>query len=236
MPTKKRPDWKTLVRRFWLAWGRPFLVVAVVLCTLRSAVADWNDVPTGSMKPTIMEGDRIFVNKTAYGLRVPFTRWWMAEWNGPQRGDIVVLTSPDDGTRLVKRVVGLPGDRLEIRANRLLINDLPADYEKIDPEVLRRADADILPGNLFAAERIDGQAHPVMVDPRGALNGFFPQVTVPPGHYFVMGDNRSNSRDSRVFGFVPRSHILGKSTAVVVSFDLDNYYLPRWNRFFRRLP
>ncbi|MHC4609747.1 MAG: signal peptidase I, partial [Planctomycetota bacterium] len=93
-------EWKTRLLKFWL-WVKPLLVVTVVLCTLRSAVADWNDVPTGSMKPTVLEGDRIFVKKLAYGLRVPFTDWWVRQWEGPRRGDVVVCFSPDTGERLV---------------------------------------------------------------------------------------------------------------------------------------
>src|SRR5690242_19161315 len=87
----------------------PFVFVARILCTVRSSIADWNDVPTGSMNPSILEGDRIFVNKLAYDLKVPFTTWHVAEWAGPKRGDIVVFFSPADDERLVKRVVGLPG-------------------------------------------------------------------------------------------------------------------------------
>src|SRR5664280_2814500 len=106
----------------WNEWIKSLLIVLVVVGAFRSAVADWNDVPTGSMKPTILEGDRIMVNKLAYDLKVPFTRWRLARWGQPQRGDIVVLFSPADGQRLVKRVIGLPGDLLSLRNDRLFIN------------------------------------------------------------------------------------------------------------------
>ena len=85
-------------------------------------MADWNDVPTGSMKPTILEGDRVFVNKLAYDLKVPFTTWHITEWSNPHCGDIVVFFSPKDGKRLVKRVIGLPGDTVELQNERLVIN------------------------------------------------------------------------------------------------------------------
>ena len=86
-------------------------MLALVMFSMRSSLADWYHVPTGSMKPTILEGDRVFVDKLAYDLKVPFTTWHLAEWSQPQRGDIVVFFSPKDGTRLVKRVIGLPGSR-----------------------------------------------------------------------------------------------------------------------------
>src|ERR1044072_7253680 len=115
------------VRHYWQKEIRPLLIVAVLLFAVRSSLADWNDVPTGSMKPTILEGDRIFVNKLAYDLKVPFTTWHLAKWSNPQRGDIVVFYSPHDGTRLVKRVMGLPGDTIEMRNDRFILNGKPVD-------------------------------------------------------------------------------------------------------------
>src|SRR5258708_33019386 len=96
-----------------------FLLMLLVICSLRSALADWNDVPTGSMKPTIEEGDRVVVNKLGYDLKVPFTTYEIAKWGDPKRGDIVVLFSPVDGTRLVKRVIRTSGDKVELRENQL---------------------------------------------------------------------------------------------------------------------
>src|SRR6266849_1150186 len=101
---------------------RVFMLVLLVVSSLRSALADWNDVPTGSMKPTIEEGDRVVVNKLAYDLKIPFTMIEVAKWSDPKHGDIVVLFSPADGVRLVKRVVGLPGDKIEMRENQLFVN------------------------------------------------------------------------------------------------------------------
>src|SRR5580765_3311532 len=99
-----------------------FAIMLLVICSLRSALADWNDVPTGSMKPTIQEGDRVVVNKLAYDLKVPFTTIEVFKWSDPQRGDIVVLFSPVDGTRLVKRVIAVPGDRVAMLNNQLYVN------------------------------------------------------------------------------------------------------------------
>jgi signal peptidase I len=128
-------DWRSRARHFWRNEIRPLLVLGLVLCAIRSSFADWNDVPTGSMKPTILEGDRVFVNKLAYDLKVPFTTWHLAEWANPQRGDIVVFYSPHDGTRLVKRVIGLPGDLLELRGDQLFLNGQPAEYSPLDAAV-----------------------------------------------------------------------------------------------------
>lgn len=235
-------------RRFWRGvwreWVRPFLVVIAVVFSLRSAVADWNDVPTGSMRPTILEGERIFVNKLAYDLKFPFTRLRLVEWSEPRRGDVVVLYSPaEGGQRLVKRVVGLPGDRLVLRNGRLLVNGEPAVYRPLG--AAERADLGIDNGTLDPDEHvlwetIDGASHPVAW--QTPAFGFAPAsrnwgpALVPDGRYFVMGDNRDNSKDSRVFGYVDRDLIVGRATAVVFSLDPDHYPSPRWHRFFQALP
>src|SRR4051794_2376136 len=117
-----RAKTKATLQGFWEEWVRPFATILLVLCAMRSSLADWNDVPTGSMRPTILEGDRIFVNKLAYDLKVPFTTLRLARWSEPARGEVVVFFSPANGDRLVKRVVGLPGDTVELRANQLWIN------------------------------------------------------------------------------------------------------------------
>src|SRR6266568_1067608 len=114
---------------WWRKEIRPLLILALVLFSIRSSLADWSDVPTGSMKPTILEGDRVYVNKLAYDLKVPFTTWHIVEWSNPQRGDIVVFYSPYDGKRLVKRVIGLPGDTIELREDNLILNGDPVVYK-----------------------------------------------------------------------------------------------------------
>src|SRR5580693_2563778 len=125
---KKTLTMKERWNQFLREDAKPLLVTALVLFAFRSAIADWNDVPTGSMKPSIMEGDRVFLNKLAYDLKVPFTTWHLAQWSNPQRGDIAVFYSPHDGARLVKRVVGLPGDTVELRNDQLIINGKPVQY------------------------------------------------------------------------------------------------------------
>ncbi len=216
-------------------WVKPIVVVLAVVGSLRSAVADWNDVPTGSMKPTILEGERIFVNKLAYDLKLPFTLWHLAVWGEPQRGDVVVLFSPADGRRLVKRVIGLPGDRIAMVDNHLVINGVPASYEAIDAAVAHRLISDSGGGSLVERERLDAMAHPVLFEEGYAPARSFRTVVIPAGHYFVLGDNRDNSFDSRWFGFVERDSIVGRATAVVVSVDTHHLWRPRWHRFLRAL-
>src|SRR5258707_4743278 len=116
--TTPKQKWTTFLRKE----AKPLLITLLVLFAFRSAIADWNDVPTGSMKPTIIEGDRVLVNKLAYDLKVPFTTWHIAQWDNPKRGDVVVFYSPADEVRLVKRVIGLPGDRIELKNNEVFVN------------------------------------------------------------------------------------------------------------------
>lgn len=222
-------------RHWWRKEIRPLLFLALVLFSLRSSLADWNDVPTGSMRPTILEGDRVFINKLAYDLKVPFTTWHIAEWSNPQRGDIVVFFSPHDGKRLVKRVVGLPGDTIELHANTLIINGSPVAYQPIVEEVLRDLAPADRAGRVFANEELPGQTHVVTGNPAAPAMRSFAPVRVPGGQYFMMGDNRDDSFDSRYWGPVARKEIVGRATAVVMSIDKKNYWLPRWQRFFTSL-
>ena len=161
----------------WTLWIMPALLAVVVILPLRSAVADWNDVPSGSMWPTILEGDRIFVDTLAYGLRIPFTTVWLRDWEAPKRGDIITFASPNDGIRLVKRVIGIPGDRIAMFAGTVQRNGVLLDEDL--PE-----------------ERASWTS--------------FPEYEMRPDEYFVMGDNRRVSVDSRDFGPVLESQVLGK--------------------------
>jgi signal peptidase I len=208
-------------RKLWSEWARPLLISALVLGSFRSAGADWNDVPTGSMEPTVVPGDRVFVNKLAYDLKVPFTTLRISEWSAPRRGDIVVLYSPADGRRLLKRVVALPGDTLEVKNHRLTVNGVAATY-------IRRADGSV-------HETLDGRTHAVSVSSPSGPGAFLSPIVLPAGQYFVMGDHRDNSFDSRFFGPVEGSQIVGRATAVVLSVDRDHHYVPRWGRFFTGL-
>jgi signal peptidase I len=209
---------------------RVFALMILIVSSLRSALADWNDVPTGSMKPTIQEGDRVVVNKLAYDLKIPFTTIDIVKWANPTRGDIVVLFSPRDGTRLVKRVVAVPGDKVEMRDNQLFVNgqlarQSPITFVSSDEQ----GPAYVLDENLY------GRMHKIMISPEiGATRSFGPLV-VPAEHYFVLGDNRDNSNDSRYIGFIERRRIVGEAVAVAFSLDRAHYFVPRFNRFFEGL-
>ncbi len=224
-------NWTTHLKNFWRAWGYSLFVALIIATSFKSAIADWNIVPTGSMKPTIIEGDRIFVNKLAYDLKLPYTTWHISEWGSPQRGDIVVFYSPANGMRLVKRVVGIPGDSITMQNNQLTINGEKIEYEPIKSN----NDPLCMDANQYI-EDLCGTRHPVMTIPqRPSLRSFGP-VTIPEGKYFMMGDNRDNSADSRYFGFVDRSQVVGQATAIVISLDIKNQNQPRWDRFFTKLP
>jgi signal peptidase I len=206
--------------------NRRFILFIFLMVIFRSGIADWNTVPTGSMKPTILEGDRILVNKLAYDVRLPLTSISLYRHADPQRGDIVVFDSHKADKRLVKRVIGLPGDVTELRHNQLIVNGKAAEYSLL----LKTADT------LYLSEAIAGSEHQIMLHAQyqNPLNSFGP-VQVPPNHYLVLGDNRDNSADSRVYGFVVRDEIIGRSRNVVLSLNYDNFYLPRAGRFFQSL-
>jgi signal peptidase I len=185
----------------WRRWLREITITAaftLVLLSARSSVADHYYVPSGSMLPTVEIGDRIFVNKTAYGLRVPFTRHSITEFAGPARGDVIVLDDPEeDGKTLLKRVIAVPGDRVAVHAGHIEINGAPVTVEhRIDGDHELLGDAD----HLVDFSRGGG---PDLDD-----------TTIPDDRYLVMGDNRGDSRDGRYFGLVERSAILGRAVRV----------------------
>jgi signal peptidase I len=216
--------------------NRSLLVFFALMLLFRSAVADWMVVPTGSMNPTIVEGDRILVDKNVYGWRVPFTTMRLTQGSDPRRGDVVIFDSPEDGLTLVKRVVGLPGDVIQMRDERLLINGQAIEYAPaeiaVDPDLPQTTRAQ---NHEYYAEKLSDAAHSIMVLPaRPAARSFGP-VTVPQDQYLVLGDSRDNSKDSRYIGFVPRSSIVGRAFGVAFSLDAERWYRPRLDRLFKAL-
>jgi signal peptidase I len=227
-----------IVRRFyrslWHNWIRPLALPCLGILAAKSALADINYVPSGSMKPTILEGDVVVINKLAYDLKIPFTRKRLATWSTPSRGDIVVCFSPEDGVRLVKRVVACAGDTVELRDDVLFLNGVRLAYAPLAPTAagVRYLEPGERQSALFARETFGPAAsHAVMGLPnRPARRNFGPAV-VPPGQCLVLGDNRDNSHDSRYFGFVPTERIVGRAEAIFVSGDLDHWLRPRFGRF-----
>ncbi|WP_133470159.1 signal peptidase I [Paraglaciecola marina] len=199
-----------------------FILVMLLMFASRSSLADWYHVPTGSMLPTIVEGDRILVNKMAYRLEVPFTDITVMEIAKPKRGDIVVFNSVKADNRLVKRLIAEPGDTVAMESNKLIINGTPVHYEQREQTFLQ-------------TEYLENTAHFVQFTPVANPRDSFESVTVPEGQYLVLGDNRNNSADSRYYGFVPAIEIQGKATKVLLSLNPDNYYLPRKERLLTPL-
>jgi len=213
----------------FLARNKGFIAFLLCMVMFRSAVADWNVVPTGSMQPTIKIGDRILVDRMAYDLRLPLTHVSLLHLADPQRGDIVVLDSQAAHERLVKRVIGLPSDQVAMRNNVLFINGHPASYSATTRSGI---DDDVQNPAHYEIERYGAMSHAIRLSdhwPSQASN--FGPVTVPAGQYLLLGDDRDNSMDSRYFGFFPRGEILGRSRHVVASLDPDHHYLPRTDRF-----
>lgn len=213
----------------WLRANKGFLAFLLLFGIFRTAVADWNPIPSASMRPNLLEGDVVFVNRLAYDAKIPLTNISLARLGEPQRGDIVTFSSPKDGTRLIKRIAALPGDTVEMRGERLLINGRQADYT-----VLGNSFETVEPLGELAAlhltERSGTASYRIQVLPQvPALRDFGP-VTVPADRFLMLGDNRDNSGDSRVFGTVPRELLIGRAERILVSADILGNWAPRPGR------
>jgi signal peptidase I len=216
------------------SWGFSFIVAILVATSFKSAIADWNDIPTGSMEPTILVGDRVIVNKLAYDLKVPYTTLHLAQWANPKRGDIVVFYSPEDEKRLIKRVIGIPGDIVGMKQNRLFVNGNFVQYASIKQDVADQLEPEQQTTHVFFEENLPGKQHAVMFSTTRPSIKTFDPIKIPDGQYFMMGDNRDNSADSRYFGFVERKRIVGRATKVAIS-RKGSFLHPRWYRFFKEL-
>jgi signal peptidase I len=218
----------------WLRENRGFLVFLLCFGFFRTAIADWNPIPSGSMRPNLLEGDVVLVDRLAYDFKLPLTDIVVARLGEPRRGDIVTFSSPKDGTRLIKRIVALPGDVVQMRDEVLFVNGRAAAYS--DPESLTEplANGARIPA-LRLTETVGGDRRRVqLLEGVPARNSFGP-LTVPAGDYLMLGDNRDNSADSRYIGFVPRRLLIGQALRILVSADIEGDWAPRFGRFGQRL-
>ena len=207
-------------------YAKSFFPILLLVLVLRSFIFEPFRIPSGSMMPTLVEGDFIFVNKFAYGLRLPVINTKVVEIGDPERGDVVVFRLPSDpSVNYIKRVVGLPGDVVDYQqaSKRLTINGEPISLEQ-----LGAYDGD--PGIDLVREKFgEGEHYLLLTRGRLSLGGTY---TVPEGHYFVMGDNRDNSRDSRFQGveYIPEDRFVGKAVRIWMNWRRPAQGGPRWSR------
>lgn len=201
-------------------YARSFFPVIFIVLLLRSFLVEPFRIPSGSMMPTLLVGDFILVNKFTFGVRLPVLNRKIVELGKPARGDVVVFRFPrDPSVDYIKRVIGLPGDRIGYYNKRLTVNGAPV---KVTPIGVYRGSgqSENMTGALLLSEELDPVTHDILIrEGQPTVQGEF---TVPEGQYFVMGDNRDNSNDSRYWGTVPEANLVGKAFFIWMSFDWTN--------------
>lgn len=201
-------------------YARSFFPVLLVVLILRSFLFEPFRIPSGSMLPTLLVGDFILVSKSSYGVRLPVINRKILDTGKPERGDVAVFRYPKDPSLdYIKRIVGLPGDKIGYVNKKLSINGVPISLGEPKPYL---APGDTKPdgAQLRLTEKFDEVGHDILIAPyRTGVGG---EITVPQGHYFVMGDNRDNSNDSRSWGFVPEENLVGK--AILIWMNLDFHW------------
>jgi signal peptidase I len=221
---------------WWVEYAKSFFPVILAVFLLRSFLVEPFKIPSGSMIPTLQVGDFILVNKFTYGIRLPIIGKKIVDINNPQRGDVMVFHYPENpSVDYIKRVIGLPGDVIVYRGKQLLVNGVPQPQKHEGEYNYVESGLSFVHTERYS-ENLDGHAHAVLINPdmpsihMGSV-GEFPQreqcsysdkemrCTVPAGHYFTMGDNRDNSRDSRYWGFVQDKLIVGKAFFVWMNFS-----------------
>jgi signal peptidase I len=205
-------------------YARSFFPVLLLVLLVRSFLFEPFRIPSSSMMPTLLVGDFIFVNKYAYGLRLPVINTKIVDIGEPRRGDVIVFRLPSEpGTNYIKRLVGLPGDTIRYANKKLYVNDQPVE---LFAEGMY--DGEDQPGSLLVRERLGPVEHEILLLPaQRSLEGTF---VVPPGHYFMMGDNRDNSRDSRYdgVGFIPEGNVVGRAVRIWMNWNFPG--MPKWHR------
>ncbi len=200
-------------------YSRSFFPVLLAVMVLRSFLFEPFRIPSGSMMPSLLVGDFILVNKYHYGLRLPVTHSKVTEGDPPQRGDVAVFRFPDnESLDFIKRVIGLPGDHISYYDRRLIVNGEPLKVEAREIYAGQGSTSDNMKGGEVFVEYVEDTQHLMMTDPRVkfSANG---ELVVPEGHFFVMGDNRDHSNDSRFWGFVPEKNLVGKAVMIWMHWD-----------------
>jgi signal peptidase I len=212
---KKRPAGAS--EPMLVEYSKSFFPVILVVFLIRSFVVEPFKIPSGSMMPTLLAGDFILVNKFAYGLRVPILNNTFVEIDDPQRGDVIVFHyPPDPSIDYIKRVVGVPGDKIAYRDKQLYVNGKKLDVEFVDDYQYVGSGLNMVYAKRYK-EELGGKTHDILIEDDTIV--IDAEVEVPQGRYFVMGDNRDNSRDSRVWGFVPENNLVGKAFFIWWNFD-----------------
>ncbi len=207
-------------------YARSFFPIFLIVLILRSFVAEPFRIPSGSMMPTLLIGDFILVNKFGYGIRLPIVDTKIVDLGAPRRGDVIVFRSPENpATPFIKRVVGLPGDRIAYYNKVLYVNGKPAEQVILGNYSVSGSGAS-MSGASLRKENLVGHVHEILVQPGPPL--FNGKMVVPENNYFVLGDNRDNSRDSRFWGTVPDEMLIGRAFMIWMSWDWGHGI--KWSR------
>ncbi len=207
----------TLKEPTLVEYAKSFFPVILAVLLLRSFLVEPFRIPSGSMMPTLLVGDFILVNKYAYGIRLPVVNKKIMEVGEPTRGDVVVFRFPKDpGIDYIKRVIGVPGDHVVYRDKTLYINQKKVPQLQ-EGSYIGTGSGLSMSGADLRSEELGDADHDILVVPR--VRGISTDVVVPEGHYFVMGDNRDNSNDSRYWGFVPDDNLVGKAFMIWMNWD-----------------
>ncbi|MCO5142436.1 MAG: signal peptidase I [Oligoflexia bacterium] len=232
---EKPVDLLTKVKNWIADTGKQLAIAIFIVLFLRTSIVEPYKIPSGSMIPTLFIGDHIFVNKFAYGFKVPLTELFLdnpiyvGQQSVPERGDVIVFRYPkDESINYIKRVVGLPGDIISIREKMLYVNDKRVDLAPLKDSHLEEGYENGDDKRLLSLYKEDlmGISHPVLYDMTNLLNSDYGPIEVPPGKLFCMGDNRDRSSDSRSWGFVPLENVKGKALFVWLNFffQMENQF------------
>jgi len=215
-------------------WSIELFPVLLLVLVFRGFIFEPFRVPSNSMMPTLLTGDFILVNKFDYGLRLPITNTKLVKFSNPDRGDVIVFRYPNyeknagySGVDFIKRIVALPGDVISYKKDQLIVNGDSVDIKKIGPYT--GVDSGKSMNNYrLVREVFDSTSHDIILNPKGHSKDLV-EITIPEGHYFVMGDNRSHSSDSRFWGFVPEDYIIGRAIGIWLHWDW-NYNTMQFSR------